>query len=160
MKRSCGMSSSLLSCVCFCLCCSECSTGAQSPTHLLADPYAMLLSNLTKLDSVCSTLLKLEMEGSKAIVSLAETFVKGDAQAFNTNASYHFLASVLANLSVVRLLPTLTSIRDAYDAQSPAGRQALLARPSGAEPCPLARIAVFTEHPDPIRRGGAAVCIK
>jgi hypothetical protein len=136
----------------------------QSATHVLADPLAMLLSNLTKLDSVAASLISMQLyEDVSAIDALVEVFVTGDNGAHNKNASYHFLASVLANLSIVRREERVLRVPELDTAQSPVGRATLLAKTRPATPaeaCAIARMAVFTEHPDLIRRGGVASAIK
>ena len=66
----------------------------------------MLLSNLTKLDSLSLTLLKLSLPSSSgksipAVESIVDVFIRGEGKRLNKNASYDFLASVLANISTV-----------------------------------------------------------
>ena len=81
----------------------------------------------------------------------------------------HFLSSVFANVSMVSL--PLFSLQILTVGQVPATRPLLLTpRPPFHQPASslpnetdeplLAKIVVFTEHPDTIRRGGALGCIK
>lgn len=88
-----------------------------SPTHsqdekaLLSDLACMLLSNLTKLETVSVQLLKLSLpfpkadgtgdEDLMALDLLLEVFLKGEGKKFNPNANYDFLASVFADVSTV-----------------------------------------------------------
>ncbi|GAA5981203.1 hypothetical protein JCM10908_004021 [Rhodotorula pacifica] len=78
-----------------------------------------------------------------ALDLLLEVFLKGDSKKYNPNATYDFLASVFANVSLL-----------------PAGRAFLLATPDRSAEPPLAKIISFTEHPSTIRRGGVASTIK
>ncbi|POY70380.1 hypothetical protein BMF94_6661 [Rhodotorula taiwanensis] len=78
-----------------------------------------------------------------ALDLLLEVFLKGDDKKYNPNATYDFLASVFANVSLL-----------------PAGRAFLLSTPDRKAEPPLAKIISFTEHPSTIRRGGVASTIK
>ena len=63
----------------------------------------MLLSNLTKLDSISILLMKIKLSKSdqSTVELLVDIFVNGEGKHFNRHATYNFLASVLANLSTV-----------------------------------------------------------
>ncbi|GAA5871941.1 hypothetical protein JCM3774_000735 [Rhodotorula dairenensis] len=78
-----------------------------------------------------------------ALDLLLEVFLKGDSKKYNPNATYDFLASVFANVSLL-----------------PAGRAFLLSTTDRSAEPPLAKIISFTEHPSTIRRGGVASTIK
>ncbi|BGP52688.1 hypothetical protein JCM8202_004785 [Rhodotorula sphaerocarpa] len=78
-----------------------------------------------------------------ALDLLLEVFLKGDDKKYNPNATYDFLASVFANVSLL-----------------PAGRAFLLSTPDRTVEPPLAKLISFTEHPSTIRRGGVASTIK
>ncbi|KAJ6568368.1 hypothetical protein DFH09DRAFT_1080741 [Mycena vulgaris] len=89
-----------------------------------------------------------------AFVQGAETDESADASARLRKGNVHFLASVFANLSTASQI-------------SPAGRNFFLGprvpnvlEPDGALEYPLAKLLVFTEHKDVIRRGGVASTIK
>ncbi|KAI5480019.1 protein Hgh1 [Pseudohyphozyma bogoriensis] len=131
---------------------------------LLSDLAAMLLSNLTKVESVSIQLLNLkvafvldtssadaeavkvdktEKDDVVALDLLLEIFLKGEGKKYNPNANYDFLASVFANVSTL-----------------PAGRSYLLATPHPDVEPPLVKLISFTEHPSTIRRGGVASSIK
>lgn len=90
---------------------------------ILADLGCMLWSNLTKLNSVCSTCLKLPLSlgvgenilatdlqlrkkiesSSTPLIDLSiELFARGENKKINKHANYDFLASVWANFSSVR----------------------------------------------------------
>lgn len=92
----------------------------------------MLLSNLSKLDSVLHLLLDLtasscispvhleaitfssrqedrDREGS-ALDALVEVFARGEGKKLNKQANYDFLASLFANLSSVSLIHLQTSM--------------------------------------------------
>lgn len=82
----------------------------------------MLLSNMSKLDSVSRQILGLRVpvsskssagegdaaasaEGDDEIAALdllLEVFLRGEGKKYNPNANYDFLASVFANVSLVR----------------------------------------------------------
>ncbi|KAK4332100.1 Protein HGH1 [Rhodotorula toruloides] len=130
---------------------------------LLSDLACMLLSNMSKLDSVSRQILGLRVpvgtkssavEGEAAAATeaddeiaaldlLLEVFLRGEGKKYNPNANYDFLASVFANVSLL-----------------PQGRAFLLATPDRSVEPPLAKIISFTEHPSTIRRGGVASTIK
>ncbi|BGP28547.1 Protein hgh1 [Rhodotorula toruloides] len=130
---------------------------------LLSDLACMLLSNMSKLDSVSRQILGLRVPvGTKpsagegetvaaaedddeiaALDLLLEVFLRGEGKKYNPNANYDFLASVFANVSLL-----------------PQGRAFLLATPDRSVEPPLAKIISFTEHPSTIRRGGVASTIK
>ncbi|KAJ8297158.1 Protein HGH1 [Rhodotorula toruloides] len=130
---------------------------------LLSDLACMLLSNMSKFDSVSRQILGLRVPvGSKASTGegeaaggtegedeiaaldlLLEVFLRGEGKKYNPNANYDFLASVFANVSLL-----------------PQGRAFLLATPDRSVEPPLAKIISFTEHPSTIRRGGVASTIK
>lgn len=140
----------------------------------------MLLSNMSKLESVSRQLLDLRLsfavpaegdsvadgttEELEALDVLLEVFLKGEGKKYNPNANYDFLASVFANVSTVSsLAPEVTSSADPSCSTSqkiPIGRAFLLATPSPDMEPPLAKLISFTEHPSTIRRGGVASSIK
>ncbi|KZS94384.1 DUF383-domain-containing protein [Sistotremastrum niveocremeum HHB9708] len=160
-----------------------------SPFSTLADMAAMLLSNLSIHAAFCSTLLNTkipvlltpqiypmmsraatsvdpmppldgEIHEIDALTLLIDAFTERARSPTNSvpeaesdrpstkNGSLHFLASVFANVSV-----------------TPAGRTFLLTPSRSAMNAdvlefPLAKLVVFTEHPDTIRRGGISSTIK
>lgn len=100
----------------------------QSEHALLSDLASMLLSNLTKVDSISLKLLTLRIPFSslpkpraetsaavplanvdsdnddiEALDLLLEVFLRGEGKKYNPNANYDFLASVFANVSTVSL---------------------------------------------------------
>ncbi|KAI0272436.1 DUF383-domain-containing protein [Gloeopeniophorella convolvens] len=152
------------------------------PQATLGDLAAMLLSNLSASPSVCAAILALQIPilhtpssagpfyptqsraGScappvRALPFLVDAFVQGasiDASVpldkRTRKSELHFLASVFANLST-----------------SPPGRLFFLTpqpvdllEPEATDNAeyPLAKLVVFTEHKDTIRRGGVASLIK
>ncbi|KAI0064035.1 DUF383-domain-containing protein [Artomyces pyxidatus] len=158
-----------------------------NPQATLADLAAMLLSNLTASPTTCAALLALTIpivpgtppypplsrsgsvpphtpqpgappeRDARALPLLVDAFVQGAALSPDTplaqrtrKSQLHFLASVFANL-----------------ATSPAGRLFFLT-PQPADPVvgagpleyPLAKVLLFTEHADTIRRGGVASLLK
>jgi hypothetical protein len=163
-------------------------TPSQTAQSTLADLASMLLSNLTASSAACSAILSLEVSivldpsspnlyyatQSRCGTSIApfpfppgetisvlalplmiDAFVQGgyledDKLKRSRKGELHFLASVFANLTV-----------------SPIGRNffleprpADLLNPDGNFEYPLAKIVVFTEHKDLIRRKGVAATIK
>ncbi|KAM0755656.1 DUF383-domain-containing protein [Meredithblackwellia eburnea MCA 4105] len=139
-----------------------------SEKALLADLGSMLLSNMTKIESVSKRLLDMRLhfpsaapasdadageavsqqtpapqEEIEALDLLLEVFLKGEGKKYNPNADYDFLASVFANISTI-----------------PAGRSYLLSTTSVDQEPPLVKLISFTEHPSTIRRGGVASSIK
>ncbi|GAA5899390.1 Hgh1p [Sporobolomyces salmoneus] len=140
---------------------------------LLSDLACMLLSNMSKLDTVSLQILNLRVPFSVApspsagsskgdehvekvarkspavedeilaLDLLLEVHLKGEGKKYNPNANYDFLASVFANISLF-----------------PQGRAFLLAAPDSSVEPPLSKLISFTEHPSPIRRGGVASTIK
>lgn len=88
----------------------------------------MLLSNMSKLESISMQLLGLkipfakpaekleegqearpvEVEDIEALELLLEVFLKGEGKKYNPNANYDFLASVFANVSTVGVFCTLS----------------------------------------------------
>ncbi|KAJ8503064.1 hypothetical protein ONZ45_g11185 [Pleurotus djamor] len=151
-----------------------------NPDSTLADLASMLLSNLTASSVPCAALISMHVPmigpyptnsrcGSSpapvpypkgdpkdqlAFPLLVDAFVQGatedpsgDLSKRPRKASLHFLATVFANIS-----------------SSPAGRN-LFFSPTSTDPStpleyPLAKIVVFTEHSDKIRRGGIASAMK
>ena len=98
----------------------------------------MLLSNMTKVDSVSLDLLALRLpfprvaatissemtdvapsaayqplEDVEALDLMLEVFLKGEGKKYNPNADYDFLASVFANVSTVRARPSWSACSDA-----------------------------------------------
>ncbi|BGP12445.1 hypothetical protein JCM10213_006989 [Rhodosporidiobolus nylandii] len=136
---------------------------------VLSDLACMLLSNMSKLDTVSKQILGLKVpftlrapepaEGETAAAGnatlqevsdeiyaldlLLEVFLKGEGKKYNPNANYDFLASVFANVSLL-----------------PLGRAFLISSTDASVEPPLAKIISFTEHPSTIRRGGVASTIK
>jgi hypothetical protein len=103
----------------------------QDEKAVLADLACMLLSNMSKLDTVSQQILQLRVpftlaadsaetkEGDEksttagasvqateeeiaALDLLLEVFLKGEGKKYNPNANYDFLASVFANVTLVR----------------------------------------------------------
>lgn len=136
-------------------------------SSLLADLACMLLSNLTKFESVidkCLTMAipphspnpiitrdetlaaRLKTSPAPLMDLLIETFARGDQKQLNPNANFDFLSSVWANCST-----------------SSKGRQYLVgagAFLASASEAPLSQLTPFTEHPSLIRRGGVISTIK
>ncbi|GAA6002814.1 hypothetical protein JCM10207_007695 [Rhodosporidiobolus poonsookiae] len=140
---------------------------------VLSDLACMLLSNMSKLDTVSKQIVALRVpftirptatsepaEGEEpatkaaradeettdeisALDLLLEVFLKGEGKKYNPNANYDFLASVFANISLL-----------------PLGRAFLLSTPDPSVEPPLAKLISFTEHPSTIRRGGVVSTIK
>jgi len=117
----------------------------------LADLACMLMSNLTKLDSVCKACLEIDASksGVKSLERLVEVFAK-EGEGESKKGNYDYLGHVFANLSAV-------NIKD--------GRQSLLGMPDSLKegstsPVPLADLVVFTEHPNATRRVGIASTLK
>ncbi|KAG2362174.1 hypothetical protein BDR07DRAFT_1357939 [Suillus spraguei] len=157
---------------------------------ILADLASMLLSNITASSSSCAALLALKVPILKtpssssplfptlsrsgtcsapipyppgepqdilALPILIDAFVEGasidpskDRTFRKRKGDLHFLASVFANIST-----------------SPAGRAFFVTprptdplNPNSTNEYPLAKIVVFTEHQDTIRRGGVASTLK
>ncbi|KAI7966096.1 hypothetical protein MJO29_001844 [Puccinia striiformis f. sp. tritici] len=134
---------------------------------ILADLACMLLSNLTKVDSVVNICLtsplpahsshptikedqalnsRLKKSSTPLMDLLIELFARGDRKQINPHANFDFLASVWANFSasgkgrdyIVGIAPYSTATNEA----------------------PLFHLAPFTEHPSLIRRGGVISAIK
>lgn len=132
-----------------------------SDKALLSDLACMLLSNMTKIESISIQLLNLRLpfpssssatastptdshpDDVEALDLLLEVFLKGEGKKYNPNANYDFLASVFANVSTIA-----------------PGRAYLLATPAPSLEPPLSKLISFTEHPSTIRRGGVASSIK
>ncbi|CAG8471883.1 8440_t:CDS:10 [Funneliformis mosseae] len=118
---------------------------------VLADMACMLLSNITKDETVAAKLLSLKVRpikdlsnSSQTIGQLTDVFVRGFEKKYNKEAEFHFLASVFANVTML-----------------PQGRDFFLSNASSSENVtPLSKLIVFTEHPNIIRRGGVVSCIK
>ncbi|KAJ2572898.1 Protein hgh1 [Coemansia sp. RSA 1836] len=120
------------------------------PTSLIADTACMLLSNLTKKDSICRILAKLDVgevpgicNSRFALDQLTDVFVKGMDKAYNKDAQFNFLASVFADVT-----------------NHPFGRRYFLERTSYDDKMPITKIMVFSEYPEIIRRGGVDSTMK
>ncbi|KAJ2785733.1 Protein hgh1 [Coemansia interrupta] len=120
------------------------------PTSDIADTICMLLSNLTKIDSVCRILATLDVgevpgicNSSKALDQLTDVFVKGMDKKYNKNAKFAFLASVFADITNYSFGRHYFLERTAYDGKMP-----------------ITKIMVFSEYPDLIRRGGVDSTMK
>ncbi|KAJ2000660.1 Protein hgh1 [Coemansia thaxteri] len=120
------------------------------PTSLIADTTCMLLSNLTKMDSICRILAKLDVgevsgicNSPFALDQLTDVFVKGMDKTYNKNARFNFLASVFADIT-----------------NYPFGRRYFLERTSYDGKMPITKIMVFSEYPEVIRRGGVDSTMK
>lgn len=103
----------------------------------------MLLSNMTQHQLVATDQAILRL-----IPILVNLFVEGADynQDINPKANFDFLASALANITT----HCSSSVRSSF-AEPPE---------SASTQSHVARIAVFTEHPSTIRRGGVASIIK
>lgn len=111
-----------------------------------------------------------ECEEIQALPLLIDAFVEGaqltqDLSKRTRKAELHFLANIFANMTMVRN-PMLRLYVPFKDRQSPIGRNYFLspqpvniAKPGFLE-YPLAKIVVFTEHSNAIRRAGVASTIK
>ncbi|KAJ2051327.1 Protein hgh1 [Coemansia sp. S16] len=104
----------------------------------------MLLSNLTKKDSICRILAKLDMgdvpsmcDSRFLLDQLTYVFVEGLDKAYAEDTRFNFLASVFADVT-----------------NHPFSWRYFLERTSYSDKMPITRIMVFTECPDVIRRGG------
>ncbi|KAJ2103285.1 Protein hgh1 [Coemansia sp. S100] len=120
------------------------------PTSIIADTACMLLSNLTKKDSICRILAKLDVgdvpgicDSRFALDQLTDVFVKGMDKTYNKDARFNFLASVFADVT-----------------NHPFGRRYFLERTSYDDKMPITKIMVFSEYPDVIRRGGVDSTMK
>ncbi|KAF9435856.1 hypothetical protein BGZ76_005379, partial [Entomortierella beljakovae] len=120
-----------------------------SKDHILGDLASMLLSNMSKNDSISTKILKLTgkpVEGlttsTGAVAQLAEVFLKGVDKGYNPQCNYDFLASVFATLATL-----------------PQGRTLLFTKDEDSL-SPLSKIVCFTEHPSVVRRGGVITTIK
>lgn len=78
------------------------------PKSVLADLACMLLSNMTKTESICVKILDAQTnalpdltQSTRLVDHLVEAFHAGHKKAYNPEAEYNFLASVFSNLSGV-----------------------------------------------------------
>ncbi|KAH8920976.1 DUF383-domain-containing protein [Atractiella rhizophila] len=117
--------------------------------NVLSDLMLMCLSNITKHPTVVTAMLDLKannnspVPGQGPLLSLVELFIKGEGKKWNEHANFDFLASVFSNLT------------------SDARARTVLLTPTKEEgQPPLLELAVFTEHPSIIRRGGVASIFK
>ncbi|OAV89605.1 hypothetical protein PTTG_05842 [Puccinia triticina 1-1 BBBD Race 1] len=134
---------------------------------ILADLACMLLSNLTKVESLVDLCLnstipphashptinqdqplsaRLKTSPTPLMDLLIEVFTRGDQKQINPHANFDFLASVWANLSA-----------------SARGRDYLVGvgpSPTATHEAPLFQLCPFTQHPSLIRRGGVISAIK
>ncbi|ORX78558.1 DUF383/DUF384 domain-containing protein [Basidiobolus meristosporus CBS 931.73] len=120
------------------------------PKSILADLACMLLANISKSESVCAKLMEATStpvdsltKSHRVIDQLAEIFVKGYERKYNTNAEFHFLASVFANITTI-----------------PPGRNFFIDKSEADNEAPLSKITCFTEDKHVIRRGGVISTIK
>ncbi|KAF9356244.1 hypothetical protein BGX34_010023 [Mortierella sp. NVP85] len=120
-----------------------------SKTNILADLAVMLLSNISKHDSIAEKIMSLSgkpIEGlttaTSAVGQLADIFLKGVDKGYNPQCNFDHLASVFATLAAF-----------------PKGRTLLFAKDDTGL-SPLSKIVCFTEHPSVIRRGGVITTIK
>jgi len=106
-----------------------------------------------------------------ALPLLIDAFVEGAQIAENISkrtrkAHLHFLSNVFANMTIVSaFILHINSHSNHF--QSPIGRNYFLSpqpttasKPNQPLEYPLAKLVVFTEHEDTIRRGGVAAAIK
>ncbi|SAM02040.1 hypothetical protein [Absidia glauca] len=119
------------------------------PKSVLADLACMLLSNMTKTESICVKILDAQTnalpdltQSTRLVDHLVEAFHVGHKKAYNPEAEYNFLASVFSNLSGLRH-----------------GRVYFLA-PDKDGLAPLTKLQIFTEDENVIRRGGVITVIK
>lgn len=122
-------------------------TNAKS---VLADLACMLLSNMTKYEPTCVKVIQEKAEpveglseSTRLLDQLVEVFHKGYKKDYNPEAEFHFLASVLSNVSSIRL-----------------GRVFMVERAAVDGLAPLTKCQIFTEHSNVIRRGGVDSVIK
>ena len=103
-----------------------------------------------------------------AFVQGSQVVESGDLSKRTRKAELHFLASVFANLTVVRIFVYASQpLPQNNDLQSPAGRNFFLSpqptdvlKSDSSLEYILAKLVPFTEHKDKIRRGGVASTIK
>lgn len=119
----------------------SCTKVICDPAGQNADEASMLIANMSRDKDVALKLCDLKgLNGDAIIPELCAIFGKGPA--FNPNATYHYLASVLFNVS-----------------QTAEGRQQILKR--AGEGCVFQRLLPFTTHESStVRRGGAVGCIR
>ncbi|KAG0245483.1 hypothetical protein BGW41_000110 [Actinomortierella wolfii] len=120
-----------------------------SKTNILADLGCMLLSNMSKRESISNKIIDMTLKPvdglttcTTAIGQLADVFNKGADKGYNKECTYDFLSGVFAT---VAMLPT--------------GRTLLFKKDQDGL-SPLSKVVCFTEHPDVIRRGGSITTIK
>ncbi|KAJ2102754.1 Protein hgh1, partial [Coemansia sp. S100] len=75
-------------------------------TNIIADTVCMLLSNLTKKDSICRILAKLDVgdvpgicDSRFSLDQLTIVFVKGMDKAYTEDTRFNFLASMFADIT-------------------------------------------------------------
>jgi hypothetical protein len=112
------------------------------PKCILSDLGCMLLNNLTKDASFVKKLIPVtskeeSFKKTEHVDNLLEVFVRGEGRKYNSNAEYHFLAGVFANVSAT-----------AAGAEYMNGNSTVDGTPR------LLRIALFFDHPNVMRRGG------
>ncbi|KAI9027957.1 hypothetical protein DFJ74DRAFT_604020 [Hyaloraphidium curvatum] len=113
-----------------------------TPNALLADPAAMLLSNLAKSPLLARLVPRLVSGSSPKLAQLVDTFVKGDGKKWNEQANFDFLASLFAEIAAL-----------------PEGRKFLANYPDRKNPL-VCSLVPFIGHPSLIRRGGAIAAVK
>lgn len=105
-----------------------------------ADPVSMFLANTSRDSDVAKKLISMKgLDDHSLVFTLCDIFCKGPA--FNPNAKYHCLGSVLFNVT-----------------QTAAGRNQIMLR--AGEGCLLQRLLPFTTHESTIRRGGVIGCLR
>ncbi|KIW48279.1 uncharacterized protein PV06_00884 [Exophiala oligosperma] len=121
-----------------------------NPKERAADEVAMLLSNLAKSERL-ERLISLERQKPDKSVStspyaldqLFDCFVKGADGNLNKDASFDYLAYLLADMSKYK-----------------AGRDHFLSKREYDGVVPISKLTVFTEHKSDVRRRGVASTIK
>ncbi|GAA5877287.1 hypothetical protein JCM16303_006229 [Sporobolomyces ruberrimus] len=143
---------------------------------LLSDLACMLLSNMSKLDSVSLQILRLRVPFSVAPSpsSSSSTATKEDEHVEKVARTSHTSEDEILALDLL-LEVHLKGEGKKYNPNAnydflasvfanislfPQGRNFLLAAPDASVEPPLSKLISFTEHPSPIRRGGVASTIK
>ncbi|KAF9978443.1 hypothetical protein BGZ73_002339 [Actinomortierella ambigua] len=120
-----------------------------SKTNILADLGCMLLSNMSKRESIADKIIDMTLKPvdgittwTTALGQLADVFNKGADKGYNKECNYDFLSGVFATIAML-----------------PKGRTLLFQKDQDGVSA-LSKVVCFTEHPSVIRRGGSITTIK